>query len=995
MLQNLVDYKAKSFLSEQNTSTIAYEVKAVRALWDPSLSIPGTNRRGGWRCPIGTRYGGQITDRFGRSCGWGVARRIANQISDIGQRLENVDDARRGSRIARRERRILGRLNPEGGGAGRLEQGLRGVAERLDGGSAPSPRGARRRTVVARPPSVDAPDTPRELTPAPRAPRAPRRRRAPNLRESEQRRMEREIEQPGAPRTGEAPARRRRRAVVEASKTPKAPTQQEAKPRPQVEPKIVKPRRPKPKVDVREPDPALERLLDEEEEVSRRVRRGENVDIGNPPKGFKEVGNGRWRKGDWYIAVDQNEDQVLGLTASNGQGRIVQARNFNELVERMNTADRRPQPGNSDNAANSERLRQARADRARGAGRKVDLNQLLNDEDFEGYVLNDVIPNDRIMIVNDPANFPSFADEQKIKRNEARQRIVAANARLERIEQAITRGELADNDFIERNGEKINIARVKTFVKDYRDAWQEVYDTNLPDEPPKAPPAARRIPSAPPAIAKPLTADPFATADKPKRPEGPVPDKIAYKPEKIKPAFDAKDQEFLDKYLLGIKDAAELQRAISAMESIKFINDSAQMEAVRAHQKLLLKALKQVNDGVSVETALANAKQINQLNHGDPARENQRLTEAQLAYGALWTQIKELPPGRNISPYLDRAIALRERVSGIEKRIALRTKFEQDLKNAIERKRLGFVLDENNSNLNAITPTEVKAKIAVDIEKAVEKRGKKLDEYLKEKYPTTAVRPQFEDMDPTKWRTLSASQKKNYLTEAYSHKLIKGKNGKFYSAKVTSITGTNDYTLSVQFDEVDKDGNLIRSNIASSRRQVTPSQRSVYNSSFFITLDKDKGADLATIYNQQAFAYLKKIGITKAGVTPADDGRYVWARLGFKDGSSLQPQQIESLEGALEFYRTFGTGGLIASDDQYFAMKKLVDFSKGGGKVSKQELIFLIDRGDIDERARRDYIKHWFTGNVPLYAANLDFAEQKVGEFVSPRNKRKKATKKI
>jgi len=289
MLQNIVDFKAKSFLTERNTSTMSYEVKAVRAIWDPSLSIPGTNRRGGWRCPVGTRYGGQITDRFGRSCGWGIARRIANQISDIGSRLENVDDARRGRRIARRERRILARLNPQDARAGRLERGLRGVAERLDGGETSTPSGGRRRTVTARPPSVDAPEAISESTPD--APRPQRRRRAParpvreernllaaeptevleemraelenatggrdsddykrvmaelkrreapalparrrqparrrggNLRESEQRRMDREIEDPGAPRTGEAPARRRRRAVVEATNKPKAPVQ--------------------------------------------------------------------------------------------------------------------------------------------------------------------------------------------------------------------------------------------------------------------------------------------------------------------------------------------------------------------------------------------------------------------------------------------------------------------------------------------------------------------------------------------------------------------------------------------------------------------------------------------------------------------------------------------------------------------------------------------------------------------------------------------------
>jgi hypothetical protein len=59
--------------------------------------------------------------------------------------------------------------------------------------------------------------------------------------------MNREIEQPGAPRTGEAPARRRRRAVVEATKKPKAPKQQAENvvDKPVVEPKVVKPRRPK------------------------------------------------------------------------------------------------------------------------------------------------------------------------------------------------------------------------------------------------------------------------------------------------------------------------------------------------------------------------------------------------------------------------------------------------------------------------------------------------------------------------------------------------------------------------------------------------------------------------------------------------------------------------------------------------------------------------------------------------------------------------------
>ena len=137
--KNVLTFKASSFISDQTRSSVHFEIKGVRAIWDPSLSIPGTNRRGGFRCPVGTRYGGQITDRFGRSCGWGVARRIANQIADIGERLEQRDDDKRKRRLDRRNARMMRRL----GGVsetGRVEGGLRGIADRLEGGDAPKPR---------------------------------------------------------------------------------------------------------------------------------------------------------------------------------------------------------------------------------------------------------------------------------------------------------------------------------------------------------------------------------------------------------------------------------------------------------------------------------------------------------------------------------------------------------------------------------------------------------------------------------------------------------------------------------------------------------------------------------------------------------------------------------------------------------------------------------------------------------------------------------------
>lgn len=222
MLRNEVNFKALTFLSEQTASTFNYEVKGTRAIWDPSLSIPGTNRRGGWRCPVGTRYGGQITDRFGRSCGWGVARRIANQIADIGERLENIDDRKRNNRLAKRNARMQ-RFLARQQKPGLLERGARNIAEALEGGQTPQQARtpARSRIPVQPPARPRIPlggmlDENGQVMPVGGGTRPPRRRRG-NLRESEARRIERELVQPGAPRTGEPPkpnAPRRRRRVA-------------------------------------------------------------------------------------------------------------------------------------------------------------------------------------------------------------------------------------------------------------------------------------------------------------------------------------------------------------------------------------------------------------------------------------------------------------------------------------------------------------------------------------------------------------------------------------------------------------------------------------------------------------------------------------------------------------------------------------------------------------------------------------------------------------
>lgn len=200
MLGGSASFRAKQFVTEANKSTMVYEVKRVRAVWDPSLSIPGTDRRGGWRCPEGTRYGGQITDRFGRQCGWGLVRRIANMVSNVGEALEDRDDRRRARRGGKR--RVVSPATPELDTPNLdLNENDSALAESL-GEVVPTPEPPKPRTVKPR--RVTNVDTPEAVEPKPeqRPRRAPRRRPQGNLRPSEQRRMERELEQPGAPRTG-------------------------------------------------------------------------------------------------------------------------------------------------------------------------------------------------------------------------------------------------------------------------------------------------------------------------------------------------------------------------------------------------------------------------------------------------------------------------------------------------------------------------------------------------------------------------------------------------------------------------------------------------------------------------------------------------------------------------------------------------------------------------------------------------------------------------
>ena len=106
----IVEYKALAFTHDNQYASIAYDLKSARAVFDPNLA--GGN--GGFRCPVGTRYGGQITDRYGRGCGWGVARRLVNAIGDTARRAERGLEKRRERRVQRRNARVARQIGVRG-----------------------------------------------------------------------------------------------------------------------------------------------------------------------------------------------------------------------------------------------------------------------------------------------------------------------------------------------------------------------------------------------------------------------------------------------------------------------------------------------------------------------------------------------------------------------------------------------------------------------------------------------------------------------------------------------------------------------------------------------------------------------------------------------------------------------------------------------------------------------------------------------------------------
>ena len=122
-------------------------------------------------------------------------------------------------------------------------------------------------------------------------------------------------------------------------------------------------------------------------------------------------------------------------------------------------------------------------------------------------------------------------------------------------------------------------------------------------------------------------------------------------------------------------------------------------------------------------------------------------------------------------------------------------------------------------------------------------------------------------------------------------------------------------------------------NVGTFSRTVNPSDKSVYNALF--TLDKSyRGSGMATVFNNQAFAWYKASGFKRVEVSPAlEDGGWVWPKMGFAQRALTQDEKVNAsarlrrlVSGMKEELakREDGRSSLIDSDENAAMIRNLV-----------------------------------------------------------------------
>lgn len=940
MDRNLASYKALSFTTESNRSSMLYEVKRARAMWDPSLAVPGTNRRGGFRCPVGTRYGGQITDRFGRNCGWGVARRLANEISDLGERLENVGDARRDRKLRKRNERMAGRL---AGAPGAIERAAGRVGDALDvtgrqggqrnrvGAEAPRPAGRLERAAGRLAEAVD-PDKPNrggrarraDAPNAPAAPKAPRGRRQVNaeprprpaaaqrprrnLRPSEDRRMQREIDNPGAARTdaGAAPA-------------------------PAARPRPAAPRRP---ANAGRRQPANNRDTASRQNEGRPARKPTAVPAAREATPAREPSAAP--------AAREATPARAESTVEQARRQVEEARNPRRRPagEPMPERDlRRPEA-----IARSEEARNARsapADLRMGFDIPDDglsdaqLRRILDnnmDDEYLRRVQEGIIQNRDVQL---PQNMAAWGrgDLVELRANIQVQENALNEARRELREAADAFGNAGDEDredaarnLIMKNGE---VQRVMDTRLAFKRRLGELEGNDAPNAPePSRAPSAPRQPSAAAPIANRIADNDNVRARTQAewrqffeaQNEQDIPERIQRAMNAAQSGNSAADTDFNERFNGG-GDAMMRIRDRDAMVR-SYESRMRELDATVASKR---SAYDRANPDSRDSYRMAQRDLILAMAHRDRFAERRTEIDAVLA----------APAPEPLNPEMAR-------------------KAEARVKEAIEKRQQVLAEHLNRQYGEGNAPWK---------EMTLQKRQNLL--------------AQANDRNATPDERREAKQALELWAQAmYSHGEIEGSNGKKYRIVATANLSGNEISVSAEISVLNANGSY--TNVGGSSRRISLNSNTVYNASMSISAEGHKNNGIQTIYNQHAFMYAKAAGFESVGVSAVSDGPYVWGRIGFESRDPIPSGNVGRMGAQLAAFRRGDASSIIKNEEDANIIEYLIEkYTDNPASVRHMDFIYALSnpyRVQAEKRARDTELKNWFVGNMPMHGGvfNLD-----------------------
>lgn len=973
-----IHYKALAYRRDLNIASMTYDIKGARAFFDPNLGPSG-----GWRCPVGTRYGGQITDRYGRNCGWGVARRLANTITDTGERLERRLDKRRVRRVERRNQRVARRISASAQGVERRGRQIeRAVTPRGRAVAPPS----RQRRGIGRPEQMER--AAEEVLQGTFLENRRRRRAA--------RAAERAVERQNRPRT----QRQRRGAGL--------PERMERAANEVLEGTFLENRRRRRSERARREAAQIERTTPSggnrrpatpsrpAGQVQRRTRRtGSRIDIGEP-------GSDRRRSADQLIGKEKQK--VNDFWSSRLGGRPVNQKNIREYVAE------REQRGNVTPAyLNTLRARERDHKILNGTNpeRKVDdLSPSARRRIKDGLSASPAstpapespapaTPRPRTPRPRTPRPEPRVTPETNQPPSKPKPQAPrpvgprTSDRRIIRVE------DLSDNPVERRKLRKEAEEEVKYKERLLgRQRLRLVADNNAQG-------LTRHI------------------------------DQLEAEEERLNRVADDKSRDVVTRYRareVGRLYGKERRLSIEARDRVRERRRTAQEAAQAPEAPKAPKTPRAPEAGRRVNTFGLSKEQRAKLDRfiedDHRARQNQASEVADLF-------------NRN-DPRVDNV--LKRRLNDADQLLA---EYERDIANdnadpsdryvaqqSIERLRIHRnslrILQDGRRGRGQTTPTpesptppptpsqpdapdllvpdakkqkELRAKFAERKKAILDKRQKVISNYMKKRYGSgkapwkdrtqnhdiatlSRLLDEARDSDLDK-RAAATLELQRWAKQIYDLPEFEGKDGMKFRSRVSASVGPDSIGISGNIQAYDEGTQRWR-NIGEISRTIKIRERIAgggYNPDFKpyvkngllkITSPRYKNSGFASVYNPHAFTWLKAAGFQYADVSTAWDGKFVWGKMGYRESSAKSRMLADRLEQEVKRIRQGGTSSILRKRD-VDVIAALIDEArrKNYDIRAPQHAEYLIAMSNRDNPR----VKSWFTNNAPFDQGQFYFDE--------------------